>query len=148
MHEQIVALLLKIAPEELEICKRELQSDRQCVKNEHYCAAGEPDRSSKVFRPNTSFGSAVQTEASSFLRGMNVISDVALQRATRCHVNTQPQHHTMRSMHRPRKVNGELPRLQILSVPVVMQAGPSVSLFGFSLITFTQSFDIKCPGRP
>lgn len=27
MHVQIIALLLKIAPEELEICKRELQSD-------------------------------------------------------------------------------------------------------------------------
>lgn len=51
------------------MCKREGQSDLQCIKNDHYCAVGQSDPTFKMFCPNTSFGFTVHTEASSFFQG-------------------------------------------------------------------------------
>lgn len=107
--------------------KREGQSDRRCVKNDHYFAVGQSDPTSKMFHPNTSFGFTVHTGASPFFQG---------------------------KMHfqNPRKVNVELMRLQILSITVVMQrqlkTESSVSQSGIAPILissgmFTQSFKIK-----
>lgn len=97
--------------------KREGQSDRRCVKNDHYFAVGQSDPTSKMFHPNTSFGFTVHTGASSFFQG-------------KIHFQN------------PSKVNVELMRLQILSITVVMQrqlkTESSVGLLGLLRFLYHQ----------